>query len=170
MALTPSGLASHLRPFGIRPDSVRFGGKTLKGYQRLQFEDAWRRYLPPFPPGRNTGTGSAEGVDNPPSRNGVPDVPGSRDEGPMHPPSGNGADPPGSAPNYPGEGRGEHPAALAREVSEELHRLLDKLRDEGAEVDAAGHLMRWPPSVGLPERAAWLERLRLLREGNRGAT
>jgi hypothetical protein len=44
--LTPSGLARRLRPFDIRPDSVRFGDNTFKGYIRTWFEDAWKRYLP----------------------------------------------------------------------------------------------------------------------------
>jgi hypothetical protein len=44
--LTASGLARRLRPFDIRPDSIRIGDKTFKGYLRSQFGDAWDRYLP----------------------------------------------------------------------------------------------------------------------------
>ena len=170
MALTPSGLARRLRPFGIRPDSVRFGDKTLKGYHRLQFEDPWRRYLTSSLASRNTGTGGADAAGNPPFRNGVPDVPVNRGQETMRVSSLNGFDPGPSPANDSGDGRDAHPAARAGGVSEELHRLLDNLQDEGAEVDAAGHVMRWPPSIRPSERLVWLERLRLLREGKREAT
>jgi hypothetical protein len=41
-------LAKMLRPYGIKPDSIRIDeDKTPKGYMRAQFEDAWTRYLPP---------------------------------------------------------------------------------------------------------------------------
>jgi hypothetical protein len=39
-------LARTLRPFGIRPKSVRTGKDTGKGYHREQFVDAWARYVP----------------------------------------------------------------------------------------------------------------------------
>lgn len=39
-------LANLLRPFNIRPTTIRFGGETKKGYKREWFEDAWTRYLP----------------------------------------------------------------------------------------------------------------------------
>lgn len=40
-------LASRLRPFGIRPQTVRTDGRhTPKGYFREQFADAWARYVP----------------------------------------------------------------------------------------------------------------------------
>jgi len=36
-----------LKPFGIAPEATRLpGGGRLRGYQRVQFEDAWERYLP----------------------------------------------------------------------------------------------------------------------------
>ena len=35
-----------LRPFRIRPRSVRVGDETAKGYRVEQFEDAFARYLP----------------------------------------------------------------------------------------------------------------------------
>jgi hypothetical protein len=36
-----------LKPFGIHPEQIRFpSGASLKGYQRVQFENAWERYLP----------------------------------------------------------------------------------------------------------------------------
>jgi hypothetical protein len=59
MTLTPHGLARLLKPFGIRPATLRFQkeGKsgdnpsiTDKGYLRSQFEDVFSRYLPPPAP------------------------------------------------------------------------------------------------------------------------
>ena len=47
--LTPRALARFLRPFGIRPRTVRLGGEekpTRKGYRRDWFEEAWARYVP----------------------------------------------------------------------------------------------------------------------------
>jgi hypothetical protein len=44
--LTPADLARHLRPFEIRPKTIRIGTKTRKGYDSGWFADAWRRYLP----------------------------------------------------------------------------------------------------------------------------
>ncbi len=44
--LSPAQLAALLRPFGIRPQSINLGAKrTLKGYHRHQFDDAFSRYL-----------------------------------------------------------------------------------------------------------------------------
>jgi hypothetical protein len=42
-------LANLLRPYDLRPKSVREGGtgRPLKGYARADLHDAWRRYLPP---------------------------------------------------------------------------------------------------------------------------
>jgi hypothetical protein len=74
--LDARGLARRLRPFGIRPDSVRFEDGTLKGYQRAWFEDAWSRYLLPLPGFcRNTGTEPPRGTKTPRQGNDVPDVP-----------------------------------------------------------------------------------------------
>jgi hypothetical protein len=44
--LSPFGLSRQLHPFGIRPKDIRFGDATRKGYFRVDFEDAWARYLP----------------------------------------------------------------------------------------------------------------------------
>jgi hypothetical protein len=41
------GLARMLRPFGIKPRTVRIDDETKKGYQLEQFEDAFARYLAP---------------------------------------------------------------------------------------------------------------------------
>ena len=50
--LTKSGLAALLKPYGIRPDQVRIGAKSKKGYGLAHFADAFIRYLP-----RQTETG-----------------------------------------------------------------------------------------------------------------
>jgi hypothetical protein len=51
--IAPSRLASLLRPFGIKPHSIRIGQSTPKGYELKDFEDAFARYLPEK---RNTAT------------------------------------------------------------------------------------------------------------------
>lgn len=44
--LSPHSLAARLRPFGIRPQMIRFsGGLVARGFERSAFEDAWDRYL-----------------------------------------------------------------------------------------------------------------------------
>jgi hypothetical protein len=40
------GLARRLKPYGIRPSDHRFAEGTAKGYERSDFADSWRRYLP----------------------------------------------------------------------------------------------------------------------------
>jgi hypothetical protein len=53
--LTPKQLATLLRPFGIISETVRIPELAdAKGYLRVRFEDAWRRYLP----GQNTSSGT----------------------------------------------------------------------------------------------------------------
>lgn len=44
--LTPAGLARLLRPYRIAPHSIRVEDKTPKGYEREDFQDTFRRYLP----------------------------------------------------------------------------------------------------------------------------
>jgi hypothetical protein len=45
-SISPTQIARRLKPYGIRPRSIRVeDGSTPKGYHREQFEDAWRRYL-----------------------------------------------------------------------------------------------------------------------------
>lgn len=44
--MTPAGIARLLRPFGITPETIRFGEDTAKGYRLSAFEDAFGRYLP----------------------------------------------------------------------------------------------------------------------------
>ena len=43
--ITPPKLARLLRPFEIHPHTIRLGQGTSKGYERSDFEDAFRRYL-----------------------------------------------------------------------------------------------------------------------------
>ena len=47
--IVPTRLAKLLKPFGIRPKSVRIGPRALKGYMRSSFEDALNRYVPSIP-------------------------------------------------------------------------------------------------------------------------
>ena len=44
-SMTPHALARQLQPFGIRATKWRDGADTVRGYDRNQFVDAWRRYL-----------------------------------------------------------------------------------------------------------------------------
>lgn len=44
--LDSRGLARLLKPYGVRPTSVRIGDKTPKGYRRDDLADAWARYVP----------------------------------------------------------------------------------------------------------------------------
>jgi hypothetical protein len=48
--LDARGLARRLRPFDVRPGVLWVGDKTLRGYTRAAFVDAWERYLPPLSP------------------------------------------------------------------------------------------------------------------------
>jgi putative DNA primase/helicase len=43
--IIPSQLAKLLAPYGIKPKTVRVHGRTPKGYDALQFTDAFARYL-----------------------------------------------------------------------------------------------------------------------------
>jgi hypothetical protein len=40
-------LSEHLRRYGIHPGTVRMNLRTAKGYKRVDFHDAWTRYLGP---------------------------------------------------------------------------------------------------------------------------
>ncbi len=63
--LTPRGLGSMLREFGISSGNVRIGdGTQRKGYLRHKFTDAWRRYCPavhPLAPSLSPSSGSGSG-------------------------------------------------------------------------------------------------------------
>ena len=45
--LSGRGLSKLLRPFGIKSELMRIDGTPGRGYEARQFEDAWKRYLPP---------------------------------------------------------------------------------------------------------------------------
>lgn len=45
------GLARILKPYGVKPGTIRVDEATLKGYRSEWLEDAWRRYLPADPAG-----------------------------------------------------------------------------------------------------------------------
>jgi hypothetical protein len=44
--LDARALATLLRPYAIKPKVIRLGEATPRGYERADFLDAWRRYLP----------------------------------------------------------------------------------------------------------------------------
>lgn len=44
--LDSRGLSRRLGDFGVSPRQVRVGSRTMKGYRREDFYDAWARYLP----------------------------------------------------------------------------------------------------------------------------
>lgn len=73
--LSPRGLADFLRPYGVKPRSVRRGSDTAKGYAHKDLVDPWSRYLQaPLPAQaaqRHTGeSSSGSGCDGT-----VPDAP-----------------------------------------------------------------------------------------------
>lgn len=45
--IRPRALARLLRPYGVAAKVIRVDERTPRGFQKEQFEDAWRRYLPP---------------------------------------------------------------------------------------------------------------------------
>ena len=55
--LTPRHLAELLEGFRIKAKQIRQGAATCKGYLRLDFTDAFRRYLPPVPSESGTAGG-----------------------------------------------------------------------------------------------------------------
>lgn len=54
--LDPRGLARLLKPFGIRPRTIRQGKGTPRGYLIPTFFDPFERYLPPGTPGETSAT------------------------------------------------------------------------------------------------------------------
>ena len=48
--ITGRSIARLLHPFEVQPNTLRFGDSVLRGYARAQFDEAWKRYLPPDPP------------------------------------------------------------------------------------------------------------------------
>jgi hypothetical protein len=45
--LSTNNLSRLLKPYDIKPKTVRIGAHTPRGYSREDFWDAWTRYLPP---------------------------------------------------------------------------------------------------------------------------
>ena len=43
-------MAQFLKPYGIKPKTIRIGEQTKSGYERGWFADAWSRYLPTVDP------------------------------------------------------------------------------------------------------------------------
>jgi hypothetical protein len=43
------GLANRLKQYGVKSRTVRIGGKTPKGYRRVDLFEVWGRYLPALP-------------------------------------------------------------------------------------------------------------------------
>jgi len=68
--ISQTRLAKMLRPFSIRPRTIRVGSETAKGYLHTDFEDAFRRYLPAEPSHRNNVEVSTNSADSEPSQPG----------------------------------------------------------------------------------------------------
>jgi hypothetical protein len=76
--LDATKLARLLKPYRIRPEKLRDGSDTFRGYRRASFEDAWERYLPTTPknPEHSEQPANRAGSDVP----GNSGVPGSENE------------------------------------------------------------------------------------------
>lgn len=48
-SMSPAQLAKRLKEYKIQPKNIRIGGEVNKGYERVQFADAFMRYLSPSP-------------------------------------------------------------------------------------------------------------------------
>ena len=44
-SLTALGLSKRLRQYRVKPETHRFGERTVRGYLRSDFVEAWDRYL-----------------------------------------------------------------------------------------------------------------------------
>ncbi len=60
--LDARGLARRLKPYDVRPTTIRDGDATPKGYRRADLHDAWARYLPDTPKASATSATSANGA------------------------------------------------------------------------------------------------------------
>jgi hypothetical protein len=58
--MTQTQLATALKPFRIRPTTIRDGNTTPKGYERKAFIEAWSRYLPDVDTQRSALNGGSE--------------------------------------------------------------------------------------------------------------
>ena len=100
--LNDRGLALRLRQYRVKSKQVRIGETTLKGYERADFIDVWRRYLPPPLPSDSSET--SETSETKPNLQG-PDV---SDVSDTPPPNVSDV----SLVSLVGKGRGEPPASL----------------------------------------------------------
>jgi hypothetical protein len=66
--LNPTRLAHLLKPYDVKPSTLRFAGKVMKGYRRGAFHDAWQRYLPPACAEADTSVTAATTVAEPSTR------------------------------------------------------------------------------------------------------
>ena len=74
--INPTQIAQILKQYGIKPKQMRIGTRNLRGYDLTDFEDAFKRYLPPLPPSgddtasqpsKGNGHGGKQGVTSPPA-------------------------------------------------------------------------------------------------------
>lgn len=72
--LTERQLARLLRPYRIRPRTLRRGLTTFKGYRQVDLEDAFTRYLPPRDPSHPSQSSSDTELDDSADRNTDPVV------------------------------------------------------------------------------------------------
>jgi hypothetical protein len=105
--LDANKLARLLKPYGIRPEKLREGSDTFRGYRRASFEDTWARYVPatsenPEHPEHPEHPANRGGSDVP----GKPDVPGSENN-PEHETPHKQGDVPPVPPVPPNPGTGE---------------------------------------------------------------
>jgi hypothetical protein len=66
--LTAVQLAHLLRPFGVRPGTVRIGSETAKGYALVDFTETFARYLSPIDPSQPSQANVFNDLDDSPTR------------------------------------------------------------------------------------------------------
>jgi putative DNA primase/helicase len=66
-SITDRQLSRLLKPFGVKPETIRFDAGTSRGYKRNGFEDVWSRYLSytPSPSETVKQTNDPNGLDRP---------------------------------------------------------------------------------------------------------
>jgi Protein of unknown function (DUF3631) len=72
--LDARGLARRLRPYEVRPTTIRVGDATPKGYYRADLHDAWSRYLPDPGKGATSATSATAAGQRPADVASVADV------------------------------------------------------------------------------------------------
>lgn len=68
------GLAGRLRPYAIRPRTIRVGDVTPRGYLATDFADSWARYLPHPPQSATSATSATRATVSEPLSSDVADV------------------------------------------------------------------------------------------------